>query len=729
MWKDYSASYLKNNRSASISVMAAAFTASLFLSLLCCLCFNLWRYDVDRIIQSDGGWHARITANSGKELLPVIETFANVESAAVNETFSDEHKTVVDIRFHHPKTVYSDVPLIAAQLGLEADEVQYHEYLLSRYFVYDPNDETPPLLLVFYLLVLCIASVALILIIQNAFAVTMHARIHQFGILSSIGATPRQIRTCLLQEASMLCSLPILAGDLLGIVLSFGILQTLEFFLADIGGRQSLIFQYHPLILAGTVLLSVLTVLFSAWIPAGKLSRITPLEAIRGGGNLTLKRQKHTLILSALFGIEGTLAGNSLKIYRKSLRTTMLSLTLSFFAFSLFLNFTALSRLSVYETSFSKYQDFWDIMATVKDTPIAQFEGLEALSALENTDSAVAYQKATAYTAVSADTQSKELLELGGLSALAGESVKTNGGDFLVKVPIVVLDDAGFAEYCKQIGTEAQTDGGIVINKIWDSLHTNFRRKAFIPFIEETADVLTLQNRDGSPIAELPVISYTEKEPVLWEQYDNYSLVQVLPLSVWNTFSEKVADVEPDTVLRILNNDDTALDKEMAKAAEILAPYHTVEIHNRVRDLAEDNKKWQGLIAIMSAGCLLLAMIGIANIFTHTFGFLRQRKREFAQYLSVGVTPKGLRKILLIEALSIAGKPVLITLPLTIAADLLMIKASYLEISTFLPVAPVRPLLAYIAAIFFFVGLAYYLGGRRILNCNLSEALRTELVD
>ena len=80
------------------------------------------------------------------------------------------------------------------------------------YLIRGPGDTAPRLLFPMYLLVVVMASVSLIIIIHNAFAVSMNARIHQFGIFSSIGASPKQIRTCLLQEAAALCALPVIAA-------------------------------------------------------------------------------------------------------------------------------------------------------------------------------------------------------------------------------------------------------------------------------------------------------------------------------------------------------------------------------------------------------------------------------------------------------------------------------------------------------------------------------------
>ena len=56
MWKDYSKSYIKNNRTASVSIMAAALTAAMFLSLLCGIAYNFWIYEVEKITLDEGGW-------------------------------------------------------------------------------------------------------------------------------------------------------------------------------------------------------------------------------------------------------------------------------------------------------------------------------------------------------------------------------------------------------------------------------------------------------------------------------------------------------------------------------------------------------------------------------------------------------------------------------------------------------------------------------------------------
>ena len=133
-----------------------------------------------------------------------------------------------------------------------------------------------------------------------------------------------------------------------------------------------------------------------------------------------------------------------------------------------------------------------------------------------------------------------------------------------------------------------------------------------------------------------------------------------------------------------------------------------------------------GFMVLIGAFCGLLASIGIANVFSNTLGFIQQRKREFARYLSIGMTEANIRKMFCIEAFVIAGRPLLITLPLTVVFAAAMITASYLDPIEFLREAPFVPMIIFILLIFVFVGLAYAIGGKRVLESDMVETLRND---
>ncbi|MCI8401334.1 MAG: ABC transporter permease [Lachnospiraceae bacterium] len=726
MWKDYSGSYIKNNRASSISIMAAALVATMFLSLLCSIAYNFWVYEIEQIILEEGGWQGRIVCETlDSDDLSMICQFANVEKAVAGEEFSQKEETVVDVYFKNARTVYRDMPLIAAQLGLNEDSIQYNSLLLSRFFVHDPEDEAPPMLLALYAAILIIAAASLILIIRGSFELSMNARIHQFGIFSSIGATPRQIRTCLLQEAVVLSILPMLLGSMFGILISYGVIKAVNFFAVDVSGRHEAVFQYHPSIFVVTVFISFLTVIFSAWIPARKLSRMTPLEAIRNTSGLFLKKKKHSRMLSYIFGMKGELAGNALKAQKKQLRISFVSLLLSFLGFSIMICFTTLADISTRYTYFERYQDAWDIMITLKDTEIPDFGLTDELQNVSGIQDVTVYQKAEAMTFLSEGLQSDELSSLGGLEPVAG--TKKADGQFRVAVPVVVLDDTSFLDFCLQIGITPSLDGAIVLNQIWDSINSNFRYKEYVPFVREDNRTTIFYKNDET--VEVPVLSYTQAAPALREEYDNYTLVHFIPLTMWNETLREVCETESDSYIRIFSSgtanlaDLSRLEQEIV---QLVSGQYEVESENRVQERLSNDNLIQGMVIILGAFCVLLAIIGIANVFLNTLGFLRQRKREFARYMSIGLTPQEMSNMFCIEAFVIAGKPLLITLPLTVLFVQFAVTASYLDPMVFWSEAPILPVLIFAAAVVLFVALAYYIGGKRLLQCDLNETLRND---
>ena len=734
MWKDYSSGYIKNNRSSGMSVMIATFISALLLSLLLGLFYNAWKYEIESIEQEEGGWQSRIVGEFTQEDIESIKNFAHVKDVVVNEKGAQIPGTVIDIYFDSMGSVLDNTLRIAETLGVSAEKVIYNHELLAMYMIRDPQDTAPRLLFPMFILIAGVASFSLIIVIHNSFAVSMNARIHQFGIFSSIGATPKQIRSCLLQEAAALCILPILIGNLFGILMSMGLMHMANDLLgSDVAGRHEAVFGYHPLVLAATLLLTVVTIWISAWMPARKLSRLTPLEAIKNTGELQLKRKKKSPLLTCLFGLEGELAGGALKAQKRALRTASLSLIFSFLAFTIMQSFFALSGISTRETYFERYQSVWDIMVTVKDTDVDSFSEAQKLQEISGIRSVIVYQKAMAKRIIAEDEISEDMKSFGGF-AVAGDNYarKTEGG-WLVNVPIVILDDTSFLAYCEQVGITPRLDGAVIWNQIRDVTNPDFRHPQYMPYVkgENAVSILRQYGREELS-AEIPVLSYTEKVPVLREEYatlDYYELVHFIPVSLWKEIKEQIGGSEEDTYICMLGRENVTLeelDALQGQVESLIAGNYKVESENRIQEVEANDKQIQGMMTIFGGFCVLLAIIGIGNVFSNTLGFVRQRKREFARYMSIGMTQGEIKKMFCVEALTIAGRPILITLPLAVVAVGYMLKTSYVEVGTFLAEAPIIPIMIFMLAIWGTVAFAYYLGWRNIRKINLAEVLRDD---
>ena len=734
MWKDYSSGYIKNNRSSGMSVMIAAFISALLLSLLLGLFYNAWKYEIESIEQEEGGWQSRIVGAFTQEDMEFIKNFANVKDVVISEKGAQIPEPVIDIYFDDMGAVLDDTMQIAEVLGVSSEKVIYNHELLAMYMIRDPQDTAPRLLFPLFILIVGMASFSLIIVIHNSFAVSMNARIHQFGIFSSIGATPKQIRACLLQEAAALCILPILIGNLLGILISMGIIHMVNSLLgSDVAGRREAVFGYHPLVLVATLLLTVVTIWISAWMPARKLSRLTPLEAIKNTGELQLKRKKKSPLLTCLFGLEGELAGGALKAQKRALRTASLSLIFSFLAFTIMQSFFALSGISTRETYFERYQGVWDIMVTVKDTDVDSFSEAQKLQEISEIRSVIVYQKAMAKRIIAEDEISEDMKSFGGFAVAGDNYVRKTDGGWLVNVPIVILDDASFLAYCEQIGITPQLNGAVIWNQIRDVTNPDFRHPRYMPYVKgENAVSILRQSGKEEMTAEVPVLSYTEKVPVLREEYatlDYYELVHFIPASLWKEIKGQIGGSEEDSYICILGRENVTsgeLDALQGQVDSLIAGNYKTESENRIQETEVNDKQIHGMMTIFGGFCVLLAMIGIGNVFSNTLGFVRQRKREFARYMSVGMTQGEIKKMFCVEAFTIAGRPILITLPPAAITVGYMLKISYVEVGTFLAEAPLIPIMIFMLAIWGIVAFAYYLGWRNIRKIDLAEVLRDD---
>ena len=316
-----------------------------------------------------------------------------------------------------------------------------------------------------YIIVFSVASIALIMMIHHAFAATMTNRIHQLGILKSVGATRRQIRKALTNEVLVLSLPAIVIGNIVGIGLAW---LFMIFIITSTASLRdyTLTFVYHPIVFLGSFAFSVLTALISAWIPAKKLSRITPLDAIRYGNEPLIKKIKKYRVHSAVFGIYGELARKSLYARRKSMRIGTMSILLAVFACVSLLNMFGISNLSTEKTYFDRFKDNWDFLVTSEEGNYSK-ELLDEIRNIDGVSSCIVHKIVSSNTQISGEYLSGDVQKL-GLENLNSSFLTNNNGAYSIKAPIYILDDNSFERYRgKKIDANV-----IAVNIIWDSIHS-----------------------------------------------------------------------------------------------------------------------------------------------------------------------------------------------------------------------------------------------------------------
>lgn len=719
MWKDYSVNYLKKNKSTAVSIMAAVLAASMFISFLCTLFYNMRMDDIERIKAAEGDWQVRITAALSDDEIKIIENFANVDKVIQSES--------VEIYFTNPSDIYEDMPLIAKKLSIGSDDIEYHSTLLQKQFIYSKeNGEQPMPIELLYGAILLLMCASLVMIIKNAFSFSMNTRIRQLGILQSIGATPKQLRTVMVQEALVLSVPSIVAGIAAGVGLDVLFIKYANSFTSQIG-LQGAKFHYHIVLFIATFAVTMLTVFISIWLPARRLSKSESIELVKGQAIKKIKKIRKYKLFSKLFGVEGELARKSIYVRRKEFRTATVCLMLSFFVLSIFLNFMTISEISTSKSYWNRYENVWDIMVEVKgESP--DDEILDTIRKTENVSSAQLYKTINLQTVLTETDLSDKLIEEGGYKAINSNASQNENGDYIIDAPVLVLDDYSFEQYCAENNVVNRKDNypnSVVVNKIGGVLYYDLDDNESIPFVKTVADFsLNLLAQESSE--KVNVIGYSQNVPQVRKDFDKYSLLQVMSESSYNVLTD--AGSADTAYINITTYADENLAETENEIKQILSDKFNYTIENRVDAYDTNMQMYDGYKSIITMICAILACIGISNVFANTLGYMQQRKREFAEYQSIGVTPKSIAKILSIEALVIGVRPILLSIPFNILFILLTTSDNGISLSEFLQNAPILSTILFAIIMFGAIALSYFISGKKILNANIADVLKDDAI-
>lgn len=243
---------------------------------------------------------------------------------------SDDVRFDVYFKLHKASQVYDFID----ELGLGG---KYNTDLLL-YSGISRHSTFSRMLLSLAAIVIALIMLGSISLIYNAFSISVSERTKQFGLLSSVGATKRQLGKMVIFESLLISAVGIPLGIASGIG---GIAVTLLF----IGGRFSSMIgsdfavPMHVCVswqsVAAAAVIALLTVLISAYIPSRRATRISAIEAIRQNADISSgpKTTRSSKLGIKLFGLPGLLASRHYKRNRRKYRTTVLSLFMSIVLF------------------------------------------------------------------------------------------------------------------------------------------------------------------------------------------------------------------------------------------------------------------------------------------------------------------------------------------------------------------------------------------------------------
>jgi len=684
----------------------------------------------------------------GKIERPDFETGTDNYTAGVtfldNENMITSSTVDIGVISKKAKNIYNDTEEIAEKLGMyeinKLDEkvynVKYNTYVLAYKGVNNKSGFNEMLYTVCGILITVI-MVGSILVIYNSFAISVSERKKQFGMLSSIGATKKQIKKSVICEGAILGTIGIPIGILSGIG-GIGItLNVVNSLLKPMIREEAVDWSLHLVVSWQAVLIAVvliaLTIYLSVVIPAKRASKISPIEAIRGNNEIKVKSKKLRTpkFINKIFGVEGEMALKNLKRSRKKYRTTVISLMISivlFISVSGFVGYMYGGFDSMYESVDYDYSIFIYTNNSEESKLMAK-KAKEKIESSKNTDKLTIYDNVYANSIIPKDKLDSRMEKAREEKNYIKDYINDYEDKYHIGINLISLNNKQMKEYLRKIGLEKlENNEAILINYV-DLLKTaqiegnvtNYKENELLEI-----ETYAMANDKGE-------INFGENTEKL--QYKLAKVTDEMPFGIKNTnYLNLILIVNENEINKIESDVYTHMiftaknDKELKEELDNLEQ-EVGDVSLNIQNVKEEMQLQRNLkmiINIFLYGFIaLISAIGIANIFNTISTNLNLRRREFAMLKSIGMTDKGFKKMLNLECFFYGTKALLFGLPIGIGICYL-INQGFGNLIEFAFNLPWNSIIISIVAVYLVVFITMIYSSSKIKKENIIDVLRDE---
>lgn len=515
------------------------------------------------------------------------------------------------------------------------------------------------------LLIIAFGSIALI---YNSFSISINERKKQYGLLSSIGATKRQLKKSMKFEAVVLSAVGIPLGLLLGI----GGISTTFYLLQDVFNRfligsngLAIKFSASLSAIAIAVVISFFTILLSAWLPARKAVRVSAIEAIRQNDEILVKPRKLRTsgLTQKLFGLEGTLALKNFRRNKRRYRATIFSLFMSIVLF-----ISATSFCDYMESSLGEIRDHYDSDIDYRVEQKDMDKIYEALSVVEGVKKSTRYLDGSGMLLIKNDNLSEEAKKF--------FTTEEERNDEVCSIPcsIFFVNDEDFAEYLeensysKEKYMDAKNPKALVHNS--STQYDGDEKKYVIFSILKNAEMSAVLNVDDAK-QDIELGSFCEEVPFGTKGYTGNMLLLYYPMSALSLYEKNLFSGKKGEESYLMGNIAFGAEDPDACMLSMKKVLEAREIN--YNSLFNNYQSQQSSIALMTVirvfsngFIILILLIALANVFNTIATGIMLRRREFAMLRSIGMTHKGFQRMMNFECLMYGGKGILYGLPVAV---------------------------------------------------------------
>ena len=637
---------------------------------------------------------------------------------------SDNGNVNLYVMFNKNKNIIKQSEELAKELNYNGD-INYNSTLLALYGE-STYGNVMSSMSGMMIIMLSLVSIGCIIVIYNSFAISVMERKREFGLLSSIGATKKQIKKSVFYEALVVGVIGIILG-ILGAYIGIGtVILIINNLISDML-EYKLHLVTNLLFIIIPVIFMIIVIGVSAFIPSRRASKVSPIEAIRQNDDIKINKKKirTSKLVLKLFGIEGEIALKNIKRNKKKYRVTIVSLFISivlFISFSSYMNYTLNTASSV--------------MGEVPyDYRISYFGDDNNKEALDKINEIVKSSDVKEYVSYSVGnlsiigdyTYSDEYLDF-YKSAYGDDGIKALNNLKYQSIYILVLDDNSYNKYKNLIGLDK--DSVILLNKFKGVSYGNNNRVNYdIPVINNGNINIKICNFDDND-EDVDTTKYCNKNidnifvtNKSFDLIEEFSYMDDFKLIVNKKLYDSILDGGTDfTQFNIISDNTNNIDK----LTKELDKYSNVNYINIKESMKQANNLILVVKILMYGFISLVTLIGVTSVFNTISTSMALRKREFAILRSIGLTRGGFNKMLFFESLFFGMKSLIFALPVSIGVTILIhySLSDMMSISTI--IIPWKAIIISIVSVFIIVLLTMMYSSSKIKKHNIIEQIREE---
>ena len=514
------------------------------------------------------------------------------------------------------------------------------------------------------------------LIIYNIFQISVTGDIRFYGLLKTIGVTPRQLKRIIRQQAMFLCIVGIPAGLLLG----YGIgasLTPVVMARTSFGAGVSTV-STSPLIFFASALFALITVFLSCSRPGKIASKVSPVEATKYTETVKSKKKRRTTRGAKVYQMAFANLGRN----KRKTVLVVISLSLSVVLLNLLVTFTGGFDMEKYLAK----QTCADFIVSSTDyfrynrsgSYISQEQIKQIKTNTSESLSGSGYQLMGANCWITEEAWRAERSRYGFSEMLEAELAMTARRGELVSAEAQIegLDESLFEKLTLIEGDLAPMflkDSNAIVMAVYTDDYGNVSTPDYYPSVGSTQtityvdDAYYIDSRTGEKcnettpqeyleyyIAESRDVDYTICAYVtiphsMSYRYGTFGYRYILPVTKLAEDSRQ----EPVPLFYLFDTPDAASEETAERfLAELTADDLSELMYESKATLRAEFKGYQNMFLLLGGLlCAIIGLVGVLNFFNAMMTGILSRKREFAVLQAVGMTNKQLKTMLVYEGL------------------------------------------------------------------------------